>query len=66
MWKAVKKTNGAKRPVSMGKKSSRDFVDSMFGREHELEKTEKLMTRMRLWSMRFDANCDEILRYPTA
>jgi len=50
----------------MGKNSGCEFVDSIFGRDRELEKTEKLMTGMRLWSMRFDANCDDILRYPSA
>lgn len=66
MWKAAKKENGEKKPVSMGKNSGREFVDSIFGRDRELEKTEKLMTGMRLWSMRFDANCDDILRFPAA
>ncbi|UPX10895.1 uncharacterized protein EKO05_0001531 [Ascochyta rabiei] len=66
MWKAAKKESGEKKPVSMGKNSGREFVESLFGRDRELEKTEKLMTGMRLWSMRFDANCEEILRYPSA
>ncbi|KAJ4367362.1 hypothetical protein N0V83_006943 [Neocucurbitaria cava] len=66
MWKAAKKESGEKKPVSMGKNSGREFVESIFGRDRELEKTEKLMTGMRLWSMRFDANCEDILRYPSA
>jgi len=66
MWKAAKKETGEKKPVTMGKNSGCEFVDSIFGRDRELEKTEKLMTGMRLWSMRFDANCDDILRYPSA
>ncbi|KAF2869925.1 hypothetical protein BDV95DRAFT_576661 [Massariosphaeria phaeospora] len=66
MWKAAKKTNGEKKPAAMGKNSGCEFVDSIFGRDRELEKTEKLMTGMRLWSMRFDANCEDILRYPSA
>ncbi|KAF2276035.1 uncharacterized protein EI97DRAFT_46367 [Westerdykella ornata] len=66
MWKAAKKENGDKKPVSMGKNSGCEFVDSIFGRDRELEKTEKLMTGMRLWSMRFDANCEEYLRHPSA
>jgi hypothetical protein len=65
MWKAAKKENGDKNPVSMSSNSGREFVDSIFGRDRELEKTEKLMTGMRLWSMRFDANCDDVLRHPT-
>ncbi|KAF9740729.1 hypothetical protein PMIN06_012741 [Paraphaeosphaeria minitans] len=66
MWKAVKKETGEKKPLTMGKNSGCEFVDSIFGRDRELEKTEKLMTGMRLWSMRFDANCEDILRRPTA
>jgi hypothetical protein len=66
MWKAAKKEHGDKKPLSMGKNSGCEFVDSIFGRDRELEKTEKLMTGMRLWSMRFDANCEEYLRYPSA
>jgi hypothetical protein len=49
----------------MGKNSGVEFVDSIFGRDRELDKTEKLMSNIRLWSMRFDANCDDILRNPT-
>ncbi|KAF2448953.1 hypothetical protein P171DRAFT_345953, partial [Karstenula rhodostoma CBS 690.94] len=63
MWKAAKKESGEK-PVSMGKNSGREFLESIFGRERELEKTLKLMTGIRLWSMRFDVNCEEILRCP--
>jgi hypothetical protein len=64
MWKAAKDDNGGKKPVTMGKNSGCEFVDSIFGRDRELDKTEKLMSAIRLWSMRFDANCDEILRNP--
>jgi len=65
MWKAAKEETGGKKPVTMGKNSGCEFVDSIFGRDRELDKTEKLMSAIRLWSMRFDANCDEILRNPT-
>ncbi|KAK5117224.1 hypothetical protein LTR62_005841 [Meristemomyces frigidus] len=68
MWKAAKREcggSGAKK-VTMGKNSGCEFVDAMFGRDRELERTEKLMTGVRLWSMRFDANCEEILRDPAA
>lgn len=64
MWKAAKKESKGKNKVQMGKNSGIAFVESLFGKERELERTEKLMTGMRLWSMRFDANCDEILRHP--
>ncbi|KAF3936190.1 hypothetical protein ABW19_dt0203178 [Dactylella cylindrospora] len=52
--------------VTMGKQAGKEFVDAMFGKDRELERTEKLMTGMRLWSTRFDANCEEILRRPHA
>ncbi|KAK1028093.1 hypothetical protein LTR33_017393, partial [Friedmanniomyces endolithicus] len=63
MWKAAKKESGGggAKKVTMGKNSGCEFVDAMFGRDRELERTERLMTGMRLWSMRFDANCEAIL-----
>ena len=47
------------RVEKMGKESGRDFVETLFGREEELKAT---VRAMRLWIMRFDANCDDILR----
>ncbi|KAF1810347.1 hypothetical protein P152DRAFT_95587 [Eremomyces bilateralis CBS 781.70] len=66
MWRAAKRENGEKKPSSMGRNAGVEFVDTMFGRDRELDKTEKLMSSVRLWSLRFDANVDEILRNPTA
>ena len=66
MLRAAKKESGGKKPAAMGKNSGCEFVDSIFGRDRELEKTEKLMTGIRLWGMRFDANCEEILQNPSA
>lgn len=66
MWKAAKKECGGAQRVTMGKNSGCEFVDSMFGRDRELVQTEKFMASVRLWSWRFDKNCDEILRHPTA
>ncbi|KAH8892972.1 hypothetical protein GQ53DRAFT_585356, partial [Thozetella sp. PMI_491] len=37
------------------------FVEAIFGREQQLEMTERLMSSLRLWDLRFDANCEEIL-----
>ncbi len=65
MWKVARK-EGAKGSVKMGKNSGCEFVDSIFGRDRELEETESLMQGIRLWNMRFDANCEEILRHPSA
>ncbi|MCJ1278104.1 hypothetical protein MMC21_005918 [Puttea exsequens] len=65
MWKAAKK-EGVKGSVKMGKNSGCEFVDSIFGRDRKLEETESLMQGVRLWNMRFDANCEDILRRPAA
>ncbi|CAG7992719.1 unnamed protein product [Penicillium salamii] len=65
MWKAAKR-EGGKGPISMGRNSGCEFVESIFGRDRELENTEKLMNSIRLWNMRFDANCEDILRRPAA
>lgn len=68
MWRAASKEakkKGTSAAASMGARSGCEFVDSIFGRDRKLEDTEKLMTGMRLWSMRFDANCEEILRNPS-
>ena len=57
MWKTVKKG----RKVKIGKASGREFVDTMFGRDRELDATETLMRAMRLWILRYEANCEDIL-----
>ncbi|KAL2830067.1 hypothetical protein BDW59DRAFT_29995 [Aspergillus cavernicola] len=63
MWKAAKREG--KGSVSMGRNAGCEFVESIFGRDRELENTEKLMNSIRVWNMRFDANCEEILRKRT-
>ncbi|KAL9061297.1 MAG: hypothetical protein Q9162_000171 [Coniocarpon cinnabarinum] len=68
MWRAASreaKKKGGDAAAFMGANSGREFVESIFGRDRKLEETERLMTGMRLWSTRFDANCEEILRYPS-
>lgn len=64
MWKAARRDGN--KTVSMGRNAGCEFVESLFGRDRELENTEKLMHSIRLWSMRFDANCDDILKRPSA
>ena len=64
MWKAAKKAGAKGGAVKMGKNSGCEFVDSIFGRDRKLEETESLMQSIRLWNMRFDANCEDILRHP--
>ncbi|KAH0361737.1 hypothetical protein KCU65_g8513, partial [Aureobasidium melanogenum] len=61
MLKAAKRDRGSEK-LYMGKNSGREFVETIFGRDRELERTEKLTTGIRLWSLRFDANCEEVLR----
>lgn len=56
------KKNGSDRATLVGAKGGCEFVDTMFGRDRKLKETEKLMKAMRMWSIRFDANCTEILR----
>ncbi|KAK5947299.1 hypothetical protein PMZ80_001449 [Knufia obscura] len=62
MMKAAKK-QGSK--TLMGKNAGTEFVESIFGRDRYLEDTERLMNRLRVWTMRFDVNCEDILRRPT-
>jgi len=62
MRKAGKK-HGKDSP-QLGKNAGTEFVDSIFGRDRQLEATEKLMSSFRLWNLRFDANCEDILRCP--
>ena len=68
MWRAAKKEGkgspGKGGKTTMGKNSGCEFVDSIFGRDREMEETETLMQGVRLWDMRFDANCEDILRHP--
>lgn len=62
MLKAAK-TQGSK--TLMGKNAGTEFVDSIFGKDRYLETTERLMNKLRLWTMRFDVNCEDILRRPS-
>ena len=63
MLKAGRKKGGE---AVLGKNAGVEFVETLFGRERMLEGTERFMTSCRLWNMRWDANCEEILRSPTA
>jgi hypothetical protein len=50
----------------MGPKAGVAFVQCLFGRDKELEKTEKLMANIRLFSVRFEVNIEPIIRNPEA
>ena len=41
--------------------SGRECIDTTFGRDKELESTDKFMQAAQLWNLRFDANCGSIL-----
>ncbi|PHH70847.1 hypothetical protein CDD82_6897 [Ophiocordyceps australis] len=55
-----------KKQASLGKNSGVEFVETLFGRDRELEKTEAFMQAIRNFNHRFKANCREILDKPTA
>jgi hypothetical protein len=47
-----------------GKGAGVEFIETLFGKDRELEKTERFMASVRLWNLRFDTQCEEILRRP--
>lgn len=49
----------------LGLNAGVEFVNTMFGRDRELENTQAFNTSARLWNLRFDANCEEILQNPS-
>jgi len=59
------KRAGKQKEACLGKRAGVEFVETLFGKGRELEKTEKWMTGGRLWNLRFDANCEDILRKPS-
>lgn len=62
MLKAAKKN---KDTTMLDKNVGTEFVDSIFGKDRQLEQTKKLMASIRLWDLRFDANCEDILKHPS-
>lgn len=55
-----------KKQPTLGKNSGIEFVDTLFGRDRELMRTEKFMQKLRTWSIRFETNVVPILENPTA
>ncbi|KAL8310346.1 hypothetical protein RB597_010267 [Gaeumannomyces tritici] len=49
-----------RRGSKLGSNAGVEFVLTLFGRERELEATEKFMASVRLWNNRFDTDCTEI------
>nr|XP_036575949.1 vegetative cell wall protein gp1 [Colletotrichum truncatum]KAF6782605.1 vegetative cell wall protein gp1 [Colletotrichum truncatum] len=54
-----------KKGAPLGKEAGIEFVKTLFDRDRELERTERFMTALRLFNLRFDSNCGEIIRNPT-
>jgi hypothetical protein len=61
----LQSTAKQRKSSQLGKGAGVEFVETLFGRERKLEKTERFMASVRLWNLRFDTNCEEILRKPT-
>ena len=61
MWKAARREGARDGKVVMGEKSGVEFVLTIFGRDRELPRTEKLMSGIRLFNLRFDHDCEDLL-----
>jgi hypothetical protein len=48
----------------LGQSAGVVFVRTLWGRDQQLQKAENFMASVRLWNLRFDANCEEILLSP--
>ncbi|EJT68882.1 hypothetical protein GGTG_13546 [Gaeumannomyces tritici R3-111a-1] len=53
-----------RRGSELGSNAGVEFVLTLFGRKRELPATEKFMASVRLWNLRFDTNCTEVLLNP--
>lgn len=56
---------GKRKDSQLGKNAGVEFVETLFGRERELPRTEQFMQQVRLWNLRFDANCEDVIKKPT-
>ncbi|KAG7289870.1 hypothetical protein NEMBOFW57_006247 [Staphylotrichum longicolle] len=54
-----------KKEGQLDKSAGVEFVETLFGADREMEKTDKFMANVRLWNVRFDTNCEEILKKAT-
>ncbi|KAF5535703.1 vegetative cell wall gp1 [Fusarium phyllophilum] len=55
-------SNVKERKRSVEKNAGVAFIETIFGQDKELKRTERLIQSIRLYNLRFDANCEEILR----
>ncbi|KAI1651099.1 uncharacterized protein F4817DRAFT_356116 [Daldinia loculata] len=58
------RSSKAKEASHLGQNAGVEFVRTIFGRERELERTEVFMQQVRVWNLRFDANCEDVLKRP--
>ncbi len=61
----LRSTSKPKKEGQLGKSAGVEFVETLFSPEREAEKTERFMSSVRLWNLRFDTNCEELLKKPT-
>jgi hypothetical protein len=50
---------------SLGSSAGVEFVQTLFGRDRKLKDLEKFMQHVRTFNLRFDVNCDAVVRNPT-
>jgi hypothetical protein len=63
---SINAAKGHKNDQKLQDKRGIALVDSIFGRDRQLENTEKLMAAMRLWNSKFDTDCEDTLRKTSA
>ena len=61
----LRSTTKQKKEGQLGKNAGVEFVETLFGADREIEKTNRFMASVRLWNLRFDTNCEDILKQPT-
>jgi hypothetical protein len=49
----------------LGKSAGVEFVEALFGADRGADKTDRFMSSVRLWNLRFDTNCEDLLKKPT-
>ena len=52
---------GRKGEVLMGTRAGVEFVETMFGRDRQLENTQQWMASARMWNVRFAENCADLV-----
>jgi hypothetical protein len=50
------------KPTVLSKHGTIEFVNIFFGKDELLGAVEKFMSSLRLWNLRFDAYCEEIIK----